>query len=387
MRFLLFGIFFISCANIYAQVQFGFKNIALIYNKLPKECVAKIEKRTQEKDTLNCVTINDKKIGLSVHRNKYNEIDHIGINLFTDSLKNEFGFHLCNFIERTLLLYLLQDNISEINRYNKEEKIGIFINDFPPGKGKFNDVKQIIPFLGLSNFNINRDSLHYTVKFSENKNVFLMLFPANHSLIRGKDKKELDQELADILCNVQPAKLKYTPPAKSELIIFKDNILLKKGKEFSKHVSSDRFYVMKNKKIQAFADKKYISASFSNMFLVFNPKWQNKAINIRHKIYGNEFKNYALTLGEFLTYAKDFELYFGQEASTVEQLKATLFLYDKELNYLNILEITTSPQDLFDTNKSLNALLFSNIPMDNIENLYKVSENKKQQMNIKIKIK
>ena len=103
------------------------------------------------------------------------------------------------------------------------------------------------------------------------------------------------------------------------------------------------------------------------------PTEANKKIqlNIIHKIYGDEKYNYKVNLNDFISFfSNEFELYFGIEEKTDENMSGTLIIFNRKLNFVNLLYVNTNKNSLFSENPSINAKLYTNIPSDNIKNLF-----------------
>ena len=58
------------------------------------------------------------------------------------------------------------------------------------------------------------------------------------------------------------------------------------------------------------------------------------------------------------------------EDTTKSSLKATVIAYNRNLNFIHLLAINTSFNELFKSNGQFNITLFTNIPTDNIKNLF-----------------
>jgi hypothetical protein len=93
-----------------------------------------------------------------------------------------------------------------------------------------------------------------------------------------------------------------------------------------------------------------------------------------------------MKFSDMLGYFKNsFTLYTGIESRTETGIKAIVIMLNKKLNYIHLLAIDLNDNDLFDKNKSLTASFITNIPTDNIQNLFGNYLPKKEQFKLPIK--
>lgn len=185
------------------------------------------------------------------------------------------------------------------------------------------------------------------------------------------DKAELDKDIEVSLSNYS---FKDTLPVQTimnqDFEQFGDLFLLK-GNTYSKSITSNTYYQSING--IPIIDKRYPVESLANMCIlgVINP---TKKLLITHYQYGDNLVHYTLNFKDFISFfnQKKHLLYFGAENSNGNSLKATLVLYNSYENFVNIVYFDVTTEALFDEKSDLNIKLYTNIPSDNIMNLYGV---------------
>ena len=354
------------CSNVIAQVNFISKSVEDIYSKLPIDC----RKQIVDSNIFYC-QINGKSVKL-ISLKQGNLVTHLGLSIFDKKFSKDNFPELNRFIERTVLEYLLKNSLQQILQSAKESSIEMFYNQMKYGGPFFKDINILGDyFVNITDFSIKHDSLLYFVKFVKaDGNIFQINFPANNSLLTGMDKSELNENFYNVLINATESVICGLSVYPNNLIKDKD-IYIRKGSAIFPGISSDVFYLKNADKYIPLFDKQYLKESFSNYFLCYPANAKRLKIRIDYKMYGNVSKSIEIEVGNLLNlFSKDYELYFGIEDSASIKLRGTLVIYNRNLNYIHILDIQTDEQTLFGGKSSISGKLFSFIPMDNIKSFF-----------------
>jgi hypothetical protein len=199
-----------------------------------------------------------------------------------------------------------------------------------------------------------------------------IIFPATNTVISGMDKKEYGEQVMASLKTIKNyANFIPKTPIKDQFKTYKDDIKVSVGNSYFKSITSTKYYKVTDDVVQPLFSREYPLESFCNIFLM--PMEANKKIqlNITHKIYGDEKFDYKVNLNDFVSFfSSEFEFYFGIEEKTDEHMSGTLIIFNRRLNFVNLLYVDTNKNTIFGENPSVNAKLYTNIPSDNIKNLF-----------------
>jgi hypothetical protein len=370
-------IYNISSVGI-CQIIYDSKYLENMYESLPLDCryvpSEHLLSYTHALETRKIITSRSVTINFIVNENK---IEDLGISVFDSSSRSLFqSSFIYRFIERKVLELLLINNDNTLIDKIQENDINLLMN----GNSIVN-IKMLQRAYSIiydkSGFKLTRDSLRYELRWvSSSKDSVFISFPASNTLIRAKDKKELDEEIAEQLNTFKyyPADVEkplVTYIEKSNLIPHADIYCLI-GKTFLiKAINTNSYYnISENGFSRLVFERKYLAESLSNLiqFPTLNDKIN---VNIYHKIYGDQELHYSIKLCKLITYfEKECTLYTGIEEKTNEGIKAIIIMYNSDLNIIHLMTIDTKADDLFSENKTISVTLHTNIPADNIQNLF-----------------
>jgi len=242
-----------------------------------------------------------------------------------------------------------------------------------------------------SDFKLRRDSLRYELTWVNSKNEEVaFLFPATNTLITAKDKKELDDEIIEQLKNFQYA---WTNEEKSNFNNISIGELKSDANNYStngkifyiKEINNNKYFILVNGKLHYVFEPDYLVESLCN--LIQNPLLSiNKYIQLKHRVYGYNEVSYTLKLSDFIAYFKNNCIFYtGIEQKTEDGIKAVVIIQNSFLNFIHLLVLDLDKTDLFYTDKYLSASFYTNIPTDNIQNLFEEYKPQKKQFKLKIK--
>ena len=352
-----------------AQISFESKTLASIYRKLPKES----QHSFLSSAVVNC-QINGTAVKVIAQFGKLNKISHLGLEIFKDNIKSIIPGELSLFLERTFLEDLLINDMQIINDFNRQNRIIMSLDGGAAGNLMFQKFTNVMPVLSdLSTCNVKRDSLKYQITLANSTGrEFVINFPVNNNLIRGMDKKELDDltrlEIKGFRATAQPTMQVDSSEVKQQ----KAGIYMYPGKSYYNLLFSDIYFVKDGSGFQYLISKSSYIETFTNILLRSWDLGSAKSVNVTQRMYGSNQDHYRLILKDFMGYFVDngFELYFGIEDSSKNNLTATVVAYNRSLNFINLLAIKTTHEELFKANGQFDITLFTNIPTDNIKNLF-----------------
>jgi hypothetical protein len=360
-----------------AQIIFASNYLESLYESLPSDCrfvpgeSLFVETHSVKTNSI----INSRAVTLNYYLDG-NVVEDIGVAILDSASRSLFqSENVCRFVERKILELLLIAKDNSFTDKTQENKISIELNrNSVLNKNMLQKAYAVM--IDKSDFKLKRDSLNYQLTWiKQDKEEVAFSFPASNTLIRSKDKKELDEELIRQLKNfhyIWSDKEKFSSGNISinDLKLL-DSVYYQDGEIFYiKEINNNCYYKSGNGELQFIFEPKNLTQSLCNyiQFPLLNP---DKNIRLKHKVYGNKEFFYSMKFSDMLGYFKnDFTLYTGIESRTEKGVKAIVIMLNKKLNYIHLLAIDLNDNDLFDKNTSLTASFITNIPTDNIQNLF-----------------
>lgn len=366
------------CSKLSAQDAFTSNRLNELFALLPLECKNALSRSTENKCSCN---IKGNSLPIKASFNSQGQLSHLGLDLFSFDANLIYPNTVLSFMERCYLEYFIWNDAAVIERKNREDKIVLLINgkEFnTPGAGS---LAAALPVLisDAKELNITHDSLYYQANIISPNGKVTLVFAANYQVVSGMDKKEYSLQLIQAL---KKYKAKSELPTTADIATLKpyhDNLKVKIGKSYFKTISSNTYFNCAGNDCQLVFDAQYPLESFTNAFLTSGDFNQDVLLSIEQKIYANEKEMYEVNLSDFVAYfSNDYELYFGIENNSDTLLDGTLIIFNRQLNFINLLYVSSEPQAFFKTGKRvLKAKFYTNIPSDNIKNLFAEKENTK----------
>jgi hypothetical protein len=364
-------LFAINCIELMAQTNFASQNLSDIYSKLPLECKNKLTRNGE----INLCSLGKEAIPVKIQYNSTGEVVHLGIALFNFEDNLVYPSALLALIERYSLWLFITNDLAQINKSNKENKISLRINQ----KGIYSidntNISNIKEFFYDKNPkpDVQFNNKYFLITISNNENNLEILFPANYELVSGLDKSEyglqIQQRLISMVSQFPTSKI---IKKQEELIESINRLYVDKKPEYFKTISGDTYFSCQNLNMcTPVRDKNNVFESIQNNFLL--PISSDKIqIQITQKLYGNKQLDYVISLRNFIDFfLVDHNLYFGFENNDKEEIKGTLIISHQRLNYVNLLHVTFKSSEFFSEKGTIvNGKLYTNIPSDNIKNIF-----------------
>ena len=359
-----------SYLSLHAQ-SYSFQRIAEIGDVFSKACLPKTD------SIFDCSSIIKGK-SLVINYNEKNKISHLGISLFSSETKEMINQPVCNFIERLMLELLLQKATGKQQEKLKEYNIQISKTGFQTTDEKISINRFIHDIDYPTAFSLHTDGKRFKAVWEYGMNeVFLLDFPASRELIFGTDKKESDDEVEFFLvnqnCNRQSTIEDFNYSYEDLERVPSTDIFMLKGSVFMMNEINSDIYLQKNDtQFQLVCDDAYPSESLANLFLTENICTPNLKLKITHRKYGNFTPEFEIPLHEFTClFKQDFNMYCGiQKKDDTEKIKLTIVLQSKAYNFIHMLLINSTKEQLFAENGVINANFYTNIPQQNIKSLF-----------------
>ena len=314
---------------------------------------------------------------LAINYNEENKISHLGISLFSNETKEMINQPVCNFIERLMLELLLQKTIGKQQEKLKEYNIQIYKTGLQINTEKKSINRFIQDIDNPTTFSLQTDGTRFKAIWEYGMNeVFTLDFPASRELIFGTDKKESDDEMEFFLVNQscsKQSKIEDFNYSYDDLErVGGTDIFLQKDDVFMINEINSDIYLQKNDtRLQPLYDAAYPNESLANLFLTDKTSDPNLKLKITHRKYGNFTPEFEIPLHEFTClFKQDFNMYCGIQKGNTEKIKLTVILQSKSYNFIHMLVINTTREQIFSKNGIINANFFTNIPQHNIKSLF-----------------
>ena len=316
------------------------------------------------------------KYTIVIVRDNNNCINHIGISLFSNDVKKMLNVPICNFMERYLLEILLSGS-NQASLFVHETSSVHFLHNGTLTHNAYSFVRLFIEKVDTSYvFTYNESNEKGVVAtWSKGNNIYTLQFKPERQLIYGTDKKESDQLLNNQLTDEQGVVRQIDTklfPLKELSVYDKVPLYCKKGMIFTiQSMNSDTYYMPNGDIGVAVFSNEYPAESMKNLLLgVICTK--NVKVNIHHSIYGRSTSDFVIPLAKvFNLLDKDARLYCGIESVTDEEIKADLVIQYDKLEYIHLLRFTIKRTELFGDKPVADALFYSNIPQQNVNNIIK----------------
>jgi hypothetical protein len=370
---LIFAI--LSCVGglqkLSAQDAFASNRLNELFALLPLECKNALSRSTESK----CLcAVKGNTLPIKAAFNSHGQLTHLGLDMFSFDANLIYPNTVLSFIERSFLEYFVWNDAGIIERKNKEDKIVLFTNGKQfntPGAEK---LAAMLPVLlsDVKELDIMQDSLYYQATIKSPKGKASLLFAANYQVVSGMDKREYAHQLVQALKGYTAKNNIPIAVNAVKLKPYQDNLYVNIGKSYFKTISSNTYFNCLGNNCQPVFNAQYPLESFTNAFLTVEEYNRNIRLSIEQKIYGNEKENYTVNLADFVAYFNnDYELYFGLENNNEKLLDGTLIIFNRQLNFINLLYVSSDPKEFFKEGpRTLNAKFYTNIPADNIKNLF-----------------
>jgi len=312
---------------------------------------------------------------LLVNYDETGAVTHLGISIFSNSLKEFVGKPVCDFQERLFLELFLQGSEEKARKLMEEYKV-----EYPflfGGGAFFNSLENSLQFAtNAKEYVLTKDSLTWESAWYDSTQYFSLRFPSNFDLILGMDKKEAEIWLANQLQLFKSKGITSTPLVidSDELEQLNPSLYRLSGKKlFTKGMNSNLYFEKNADSLFSLIyDRNFPEESIVNLFNHPDTQAVGLDLQIRQIVYGGGAKTLKIKLSDFQSFmGSDYEIYTGIEKCTADVLEFSVMYKSKYYNCSHLLFVQTIPHQLFEKTAPLSAIFYTFIPNNNIPNLYK----------------
>lgn len=383
----IFSVIFTLSMPLHAQINFSHASTKDLFDRLPESSQQKVAKAiTYLSDDMHYTEIVFDRIPVVVVAHDNNLADlFIPLKGFGDSSPNDSM--IGTFLGRSLLKLSLEKSIHDLISTAEFLQINIAFQGkdliFTTISGFEEIYKHIVD---ANRVTILKNEHVNIVRWENQDNLLEWKFPNNFQLISGKNKKELDEELFYSLTSFSMSHFSQANRYK-DLNRDENPILIRKGAKFMNLLSSDVYYKQSGNDSFLVYDDNYPDYSLTNLLLK-KELAGDKTVFINHRIYGGRNEKYAVGLFDLISFFEKQQTGFvGIEDANPDSIEGTWIYYNEQFNFIHLLHFKTSSADIFSADGSISADLYSNIPLQNVSNLFGIFKPEKVSQKIEINLK
>jgi len=363
-------LFFCLASGLQAQT-FASRKLAQTGEQFPKICLPTAD------SIFDCPQVIRGK-SLVVRYNSRNEIEHLGVSLFSPETKEMINASVCNFIERMMLELLLQNSTADVQSRLRHYNIRLQQNGVDFGSGFFRSLSDVLDRIDYpTQFTLYKENSLYAAvwKFGNNETL-AMIFPAQRELIFGTDKKESDTTVGELLlsddCDNIVVSAELEPILGENLVRIEGTELYRrKGVVFMiDNINTDIYFQRSDSLYFLVFDPNYPTQSLANLFLT-QQITNSLSLKITHRMYGRFTPEFIIPLNRFVClFSNNFDMYCLLQPMRDGRIQLSVILHSQNFSYFHLLQITTNSKQIFAENGTLTANFFTNIPLHNLRNLF-----------------
>ncbi len=309
--------------------------------------------------------------GYAVHIiKKYGKIKHIGLNLFSDEMKQLLNEELFNYIEEALLAKSLNLN-DELY-----EKLVI-------SKGIISDFKSLTPESACTVNTLNSKSM--SIEWAKDNKEISVSVPIGYDTSSKGNRSDIENDFISRLSSFKGSRLEFPPLDKNLLEPYGEDKFIYPGATYqSKAVTRNTYF--NSKDINPVWDADLPLESIANLFIFPSDRYGDPKVSmtiLKHE-YG-EKESLSISLNQLLSVTENEGCvpYWGIEKYENGILEGALFLYNQQRGYDHVLTIECNPIDVINHMGEIKARASLFIPTNNVQNLYSPYVKKTEKEKIK----
>lgn len=298
----------------------------------------------------------------------------LGARLFSPGVRGAYDPVIISFVERLWVELLLRKTTASQASLLKEYGVRIVLGGYPLGSGSFRQLGQALDVINAINsltLTTGGNEIDLFIRDAADNSLHIYI-PANRDLLFPYDKKEHEERLIrDILTNTTG--YKQTLPESTELIKADNGLLVTGGECYMiDSLRNDIFFGNDRRIVFSSA---YPDESMRNLMMgaVDAQKVQGFYLEITPHTYNRDIKPFKTSMSGFLGYVQQqgFRFFTGSVGRDGEHCQCLLVMYHPVYNYLHMLSVRFTPDQLEQTSdRVIKADLSTFIPQHNIKNLF-----------------
>jgi len=308
-----------------------------------------------------------------IHVDENSIVDHIGLPLFSESMKKIGNRVVMEFIERYLLQLHYPPTTKTATMMMRDDNVK-FEN------GSIATLKQLRP---TDQFNLNCERMRYAATWMrDSKTLLTLTFPAEFELLRGMNFIEAQHGFEGESQKTLKKKMVKAPLDKQQMKAtkIKGCYMLEGGSYLNKTLNANRYYIeTENGQLRPLLSEDHPAESAANLMLCPEIAGQRK-LQITERLYGFQEKNFNMNLSQWIAFCQEEKcrLYFGIQELTTTSVKATVIAVNDEENYNHLLSLEIPYSAISNPNGVIVAQLNCYLPTHNIRNLFGIDNSKKK---------
>lgn len=302
-------------------------------------------------------------------------IVQVGARLFSDNVRKAYDPVIISFVERLWVELLLRQTTQSQSSLLKEYGVRIVLGGYPLGVGAFKSLDQALDIINsLTSLSLTTGGAEIDMfmrgKNSETLHIYI---PSNRDLLFQYDKKEHEELLVRELGRTKASYRQTLPETESGLTTDENGLLVTGGQCYMiDSLRNDIFLTAQRKPVFS---ELYPDQSMRNILMgaAAPDCLAGKTLNIRLHTYNRNLGNISIPMDRFLGYVQQqgFSFYTGKLGHNDDKCQCLLAMYHPVYNYLHILSVSFTPQELVSRQPvTLKADLSTFIPQHNIKNLF-----------------
>lgn len=301
-------------------------------------------------------------------------IIQLGVRLFSDAVRKAYDPVLISFVERLWAELLIRKTVQGQTSLLKEYGVRIVLGGYPLGSGSFKKLSQAVELINsMSSLSITTGGTEIDMFIRNPKGETLHIYiPASRDLLFQYDKKEHEELMVTELKESKDT-YKTTVPSATNLVAAHNGLLASGGDCYMIDSLKNDVFFTANRAV--LFDKAFPEESMRNILMgaVSQDKLEGRTLDIRLHAYNKELTGIRLPMSTFLGYIQKqgFRLYSGNLGKNGEKCQCLLAMYHPVYNYLHILSLSFTPEQLVSRQAvTFKADLSTFIPQHNIKNLF-----------------
>ena len=301
--------------------------------------------------------------------------EQLGARLFPDGIRTNALYDpvIIGFIERLWVELLLRKTTDSQISLLKEYGVRIVLGGYPLGSGNFSRLNQALDVINSMNSfstNIGGGEIDVQIRTAVD-NTLHFYIPPSRDLLFQYDKKEHEERL------IRELTTSSKPYRQIDHVInmlpYDDNIWVSGGLCYM--IDSLRNDVFLTKSGQTVWDSKsYPVETMRNILMsaVVPVRLNGMTLEITPHTYNRDIPKFRVPLSQFLGYIQNqgFEFYTGDAGRNGDRYQCLLVMYNTIYNYLHMLSVSFTPDQLDAGQTVIKADLSTFIPQHNIKNLF-----------------